>query len=255
MKIFRSILAALFAIASLSILFDLKGNLLDNIGGFLVGMVITYFITPKSVRKIILEKIGFDRSRLDHLDSVKKDIQNSELERDHVKNEIDQLKQTKATITNDVAEVKKLTVETELNRIDKLDGHDFEKYCGHLLEKLGFSDVNVTVGSGDQGIDVLASMGSTSYGFQCKNYSSTVGNKSVQEALAGRTFYKVDRVGVITNNYFTASAKKLATEGSVELWDRDTLKGYLDDDINQIQFSGSLTEPAIADDSSDWSDF
>ena len=68
------------------------------------------------------------------------------------------------------------------------DGLSFEYTCASILRKRGFSNVDVTKGSGDQGIDVLAWKGGTKYGIQCKLYASPVGNKAVQEAYAGKTF-------------------------------------------------------------------
>ena len=40
--------------------------------------------------------------------------------------------------------------------MDVLEGHDFEQFCAELLENKGFVDVEVTKGSGDYGIDILA---------------------------------------------------------------------------------------------------
>ena len=39
---------------------------------------------------------------------------------------------------------------------DLMDGHEFEYYCADLLRKRGFQEVEVTKGSGDYGIDILA---------------------------------------------------------------------------------------------------
>ena len=39
---------------------------------------------------------------------------------------------------------------------DEMEGHDFEYFCAELLQKHGFLDVQVTKGSGDYGIDILA---------------------------------------------------------------------------------------------------
>ena len=45
-----------------------------------------------------------------------------------------------------------------ISRMDELDGHDFEFFCADLLRAQGFIDVEVTRGSGDFGVDILASM-------------------------------------------------------------------------------------------------
>ena len=126
-------------------------------------------------------------------------------------------------IVNSNEDYQKFLIGKELEKIDNMDGLAFEEYCAKLLETIGYTNVEVTKSSGDQGIDILAKSGNTSYGFQCKNYSKPVGNSSVQEAHAGCSFYNLDKTIVFTNNYFTISAKNIAKETNVSLWDRDVL--------------------------------
>lgn len=104
--------------------------------------------------------------------------------------------------------------------IDTMEGHDFEYWCANLLRKSGFSNVRVTQGSGDQGVDVLAERDGMKYAVQCKRYNQPVGNKAVQEVFAGKAMYGCNVAVVITNNYFTDSAKSLARKTNVQLWDR-----------------------------------
>lgn len=106
---------------------------------------------------------------------------------------------------------------------DNMEGHDFEYFCAELLKTNGFLDVEVTNGSGDQGVDIIAEKESIRYGIQCKCYSSDIGNRAVQEVYAGKAFYKCHVGVVLTNRYFTNSAKKLAQSNGIILWDRDKL--------------------------------
>lgn len=110
-----------------------------------------------------------------------------------------------------------------ISRMDELDGHDFEFFCADLLRAQGFIDVEVTRGSGDFGVDILAEKDGVTYAIQCKCYTAPVGVKAVQEAYAGRDYY--DRmVGVvITNHYFTQPAVEAARKLKILLWDRDYL--------------------------------
>lgn len=87
--------------------------------------------------------------------------------------------------------------------------------------------VEVTKGSGDQGIDILAFKDGIKYGIQCKCYSSNIGNKAVQEAFAGKTFYGCHVAAVLTNQYFTKSAQELAEKNGVLLWDRDRFEKFI----------------------------
>ena len=96
------------------------------------------------------------------------------------------------------------------------DGHEFEKWVALSLEKFGWKAFR-SPGSGDQGIDVLADLNDVSLGLQCKLYSGTVGNKAVQECLAGKGYYKLDHAVVITNSSYTRSAKELAEKTGIHL--------------------------------------
>ena len=96
------------------------------------------------------------------------------------------------------------------------DGHAFERWVAEALEGYGW-EAEITRGSGDQGIDVLARKDGKSVGLQCKLYSNAVGNKAVQEAHAGKAYHNVEAVGVLTNAPFTASARELAQATGVHL--------------------------------------
>ena len=73
-----------------------------------------------------------------------------------------------------------------------MDGHIFEYFCAEVLSLNGFSDVEVTQGSRDQGVDIIAYKDDIKYGIQCKCYSSDIGNKAVQEVYAGKNFYNCE---------------------------------------------------------------
>ncbi len=104
---------------------------------------------------------------------------------------------------------------------NEMSGHEFEQACAKKLKKNGFSNISVTKGSGDQGIDVIAYKNGKKYGIQCKYYSSPVGNWAVQEAFAGAKFYDCDIAVVMTNTTFTKSAYELAQKTGVQLWENN----------------------------------
>lgn len=110
---------------------------------------------------------------------------------------------------------------------DSMDGHDFEHFCADILRKNGFTNVEVTQGSGDHGIDILAEKDDITYAIQCKCYSSNIGNAAVQQAFTGKKLYKKDVAVVLTNQYFTQQAKDEASELGVKLWDRDRLNSFI----------------------------
>ncbi|MCI9191081.1 MAG: restriction endonuclease [Lachnospiraceae bacterium] len=114
---------------------------------------------------------------------------------------------------------------------DLMEGHEFEYYCAELLRKCGFQEVQVTRGSGDYGIDILAEKDGVTYAIQCKCYNGPVGVKAVQEAYAGRDYYDRMVGAVLTNQYFTQPALDAAGKLKILLWDR----GYLEDMVEDAE--------------------
>lgn len=118
------------------------------------------------------------------------------------------------------------TAELEM---DDMEGHEFEYFCADLLRDKGFLDVEVTRGSGDFGVDILAEKDGVTYAVQCKCYNAPIGIKAVQEIYAGRDYY--DRmVGVVmTNQYFTSAAVDAAKKLKILLWDRGYLESMMEE--------------------------
>lgn len=112
--------------------------------------------------------------------------------------------------------------ETALD-FDSMSGLDFEYFCADLLKNNGFKNIEVTQGSGDHGIDILAEKDDITYAIQCKCYSKDIGNSAVQQAHTGKSIYKRDIAVVLTNKYFTPQAKEEAALLGVKLWDRKKL--------------------------------
>lgn len=110
-----------------------------------------------------------------------------------------------------------------LAKIDGMGGYEFEVFMQHVCEQLGYS-VYRTKSSGDQGADlILTSKDRTKIAVQIKRYSGKVSNGAVQEVVASKGFYKCTEGRVVTNSYFTNSAKQLAKANDIDLIDRDEL--------------------------------
>ncbi len=97
------------------------------------------------------------------------------------------------------------------------DGHDFELWVAGRLRQQGWR-TRLTQTSGDQGIDIVATMGRIKVGIQCKRYTGSVGNKAVQEAIAGRVFHGLHIAAVVTTGTYTRSAEELARKAGVHLY-------------------------------------
>ncbi len=135
-------------------------------------------------------------------------------------------------IVNLIRSVTKSSKKTSIKRyqqiistqnIDFMEGHAFEYWCAELLKKNGFTDVRVTSGSNDHGVDIIARKDGLKYAIQCKRYSHRLGNTPVQEVYTGKAVYSCDVAVVMTNNYFTKGAVTAANATGVLLWDRAIL--------------------------------
>ena len=114
--------------------------------------------------------------------------------------------------------------------LEEMEGHEFEYFCAELLERRGFEEVEVTRGSGDYGIDILAEKEGVTYAIQCKRYTAPVGVKAIQEAYAGRDYYDRMVGAVMTNQYFTTPAVEAAKKLKILLWDGGYLEEMLDEE-------------------------
>lgn len=114
-----------------------------------------------------------------------------------------------------------------LTDLDDISGTDFEALTCDILASNGFELAQSTKASGDFGIDVLAYRDGISFAIQCKRYNYDVGIEAVQQVYAGRAFYECHVAMVLTNQYFTPAARKLADKIGVVLWDRDMLEELL----------------------------
>ena len=113
---------------------------------------------------------------------------------------------------------------------EDMEGHEFEYFCADLLKQKGFVDVEVTKGSGDYGVDILAEKDGITYAIQCKRYTTPVGVKAVQEAYAGRDYYDRMVGAVMTNQYFTSPAVDAAKKLKILLWDGGYMESMMDEE-------------------------
>lgn len=119
-------------------------------------------------------------------------------------------------------------LDNSIEYVDSLDGPGFEKFIADLIKKLDYTDVTVTQISGDQGIDVIGYKDGKKIGFQCKHYTGSVGNRAIQEAYSGKTYYNLDLAYVVTNSEFTVSADELASRLRILQWNRTDLRLKID---------------------------
>ncbi|WP_255257995.1 restriction endonuclease [Bacillus cereus] len=109
-----------------------------------------------------------------------------------------------------------------IKQIDRMDGIQFEYYLSTLFKNLGYK-VQVTEATGDYGADLILQKGNEKIVVQAKRYSKNVGIKAVQEIIASKIHYKATTAWVVSNSFYTKSAKNLAQTTDVKLIDRTEL--------------------------------
>lgn len=114
----------------------------------------------------------------------------------------------------------------ELEAIDEMPGHDFELVVATLLESHGWR-VELTPGSGDLGVDLVAEKRGERWAVQVKRQDAPVSRRAVSDAVAGRDHYHCTAAMVVTNNGFTRGAQELAASTECELVDRQELVEWI----------------------------
>lgn len=99
---------------------------------------------------------------------------------------------------------------------ETMSPEEFEHYCACVLRERKW-DARVTQFSGDQGVDIVAEKRGMRIVLQCKKYAKPVGNRAVQEVVAGIAHQNAQRGVVVTTSGYTSSALKLAASNQVLL--------------------------------------
>ena len=102
-------------------------------------------------------------------------------------------------------------------------GIKFENHCMEILKQNGW-EVKETPSTGDQGVDLIASINSLRICIQCKDHEKAIGNKAVQEISAGKLFWEGTHAILVSKSGFTNSAKRLAKSNKVKLINEFQLK-------------------------------
>lgn len=137
-----------------------------------------------------------------------------------------------------------LLLKADMQSVDKMSGKEFEEYVCALYNKLGYEATQTKL-SGDFGADIIAKRNSVPHIIQTKRSASKISVSAVQEIVGAKSYYRAFSCIVVTNNYFTSPAIKLAMANNVELVDRDKLAKII------ISAQSLSQPPEIVDTSTD----
>jgi len=91
---------------------------------------------------------------------------------------------------------KKKSITKTIEQVDKMSGREFEIYLYTLFCELGYK-VILHKGVADYGIDLILHKRNYKIAVQAKRYKNKVNLKAIQEAHAGKYFYKCNECIVI----------------------------------------------------------
>jgi len=217
---------------------DSYGNILDNKWRAAIDYFIDNVLSKEQRIKTILEiekRLNNKNELLKVLKNSNKSLYNYETWKKFPNRWDIQQKVILAVAEYDETE-KQNNFDIGLNNIDieKLSPIGFEHFCADILKANGWQ-ARVTQASGDQGIDILARYNEIEVVFQCKKYSSPIGNKAVQEAIAGKQYARANLAAVVSNAAYTTSAKQLANTTGVHLLHYSELRNFKENIVaNQL---------------------
>lgn len=111
--------------------------------------------------------------------------------------------------------------------VDNMDGSTFEHYIALLLMCEGYTQIEVTKGSGDMGVDILASKDCLRYAIQVKRYSGKVPRQAVSDAVGGKDYYSCNAAMVVTNSHLTEKSVEFAQRVGCKVIDREILADWI----------------------------
>ena len=111
----------------------------------------------------------------------------------------------------------------EQNWPETLDPVAFEHACATALRQSGWS-ARVVGSPADQGADIIAERNGVTVAVQCKLHSRLIGNRAVQQALAGRVYHRATKAAVVATMPYSVPAQALAARSGVYLLQFEDLR-------------------------------
>jgi restriction system protein len=116
--------------------------------------------------------------------------------------------------------------DTGMAAIDAMTGTEFEDYVAARMQRAGWQ-ITFTPASGDYGVDLIVRRDDKSVAVQCKRLGKPVGIGAVQQVVSGARHYDCTKSIVVSNQEFTAAAKRLAYTHNCQLIGRRALEAWV----------------------------
>lgn len=140
-------------------------------------------------------------------------------------------------------EAHRRAVSKDLSSLMQLSPYEFEHAVAAVLRAAGYTDVEVTRGSGDRGIDVVGvDLTGQRTVVQCKRYVGKVGGPAVRNLAGSRVQAGAARAMLVTTARFTREAYEASRLTGVDLMDGEqfvTLARAFDQSETAASVTGS----------------
>lgn len=126
----------------------------------------------------------------------------------------------------------------EINEIDQMNEVEFEKYLKRLFERHGYV---VKIRKAELGANLLVRKGTNKYVVLTKCCQKNIGKVDIQQVIPTIKQLNVTGALVVTNQYYTKSAVRLAESKLVVIIDRDQLIKMNSIPNNKHHFSSAIS--------------
>lgn len=124
----------------------------------------------------------------------------------------------------------------QTNRVSQLNCVQIAQFLKPIFERQGY-ETKLVKGSKELEADLIIRKGTKTFVVQTKQKASKVGPDVIYEILDVVNQYNASGAIVITNQYYTSSAKKLAKRKNVKLINRDQLMKMLKTTNKKYRFA------------------
>lgn len=128
----------------------------------------------------------------------------------------------------------------EKKRINQLNCIEVVQFLKPIFKRQGY-EIQLLKGSKEREADLILRKGLKTYVVQTKRMATRVGPNVIHEVLDVVSKHNANGAIIITNQYYTSSAKKLAKKSNIKLINRDELKKMLKTTNKKYRFATALS--------------
>ena len=128
----------------------------------------------------------------------------------------------RANLGNYVRSMFKAKQDISIEEFNDMDDLQFKLFITKVFQRLGFS-IELTSGSGDEGIDIIITKGDRKYCAKCKRHQKPIGQPVIRDFYGAMMNIGARKGFVVTSGIFSLAAESFAEGKPIELIDGEGL--------------------------------